>query len=128
MKKGKAKKWIERIETIFKVVPCSEEQKVTLASILLVKEAKHWWKSVRPISRVNWTWDEFKVRFFNFYFPVAFRAEKEVEFYEFKQGNLNEEAFITKFIQLSKYSTYLVRNNDSKWKAERLLEKMRPEY
>ncbi|XP_054816889.1 uncharacterized protein LOC129316490 [Prosopis cineraria] len=73
------------------------------------------------MGRVKWTWDEFKVRFFNFYFLVAFKAEKEAKFYEFKQWNLDKEAFITKFNQLSKYSTYLIRNDDSKWKAERLL-------
>ncbi|XP_054824762.1 uncharacterized protein LOC129322474 [Prosopis cineraria] len=43
-------------------------------------------------------------------------------------GDLDEEASIQKFNQLSKFSTYLKEINDSDWKAKRLLEKMRLEY
>ncbi|XP_054791679.1 uncharacterized protein LOC129297371 [Prosopis cineraria] len=74
------------------------------------------------------SWAEFKERFYDFHFPQAFRDEKEAEFHAFQQGDLDEETFMRKFNQLSKFSTYLKASNDSKWKAKRLLEKMRPEY
>ncbi|XP_054791240.1 uncharacterized protein LOC129296679 [Prosopis cineraria] len=58
------------------------------------------------------SWSEFKRRFFSYYFPTSFRVEKEAEFYRLQQGNMNEEEFIAKFNELSKYSTYLRNHND----------------
>ncbi|XP_054801445.1 uncharacterized protein LOC129305438 [Prosopis cineraria] len=116
------------METIFKVVIYTLEQKVILATVQLVSAVKRWWESMRPTGGICLNWDEFKRIFFDQHFPVSFKTEKKEEFHAFRQGDLDEEEFIRRFNDLSTYSTYLQYGNDSKWKVERLLEKMRPKY
>ncbi|XP_028801660.1 uncharacterized protein LOC114756882 [Neltuma alba] len=73
------------------------------------------------------TWEEFKDKFMQHYFPPAIRAVRQATFYSFKQENLHEDEFIAHFLELSKYSTYLQEYHNPKWMCERLLEKARPE-
>ncbi|XP_028751869.1 uncharacterized protein LOC114711583 [Neltuma alba] len=73
------------------------------------------------------TWEEFKDKFMQHYFPPAIRAVRQATFYSFKQENLHEDEFIARFLELSKYSTYLQEYHNPKWMCERLLEKARPE-
>ncbi|XP_028756613.1 uncharacterized protein LOC114715871 [Neltuma alba] len=124
---SEAEEWIERLETIFKMVICTSQEKVQLAEQLLQKAARKWWDSIKPFESIEITWERFKEKFFQHYFPNALRADQEAEFYAFKQGNLNEEDFIARFLELVKYITYPQMQPDSKWMADRLLEKARPE-
>ena len=41
-----AEEWIERLETIFQAITCSESQKARVAILSLTGEARRWWKSV----------------------------------------------------------------------------------
>ncbi|XP_054801446.1 uncharacterized protein LOC129305439 [Prosopis cineraria] len=93
----------------------------------LVSTTKRWWEFVRPTGGIPLSWDEFKRIFFDQYFLVSFKTEKEEEFHALRQGDLDKEEFI-RFNDLSAYSTYLQYSNDSKWKSERLLKKMRLQY
>ncbi|XP_028806653.1 uncharacterized protein LOC114761452 [Neltuma alba] len=62
-----------------------------------------------------------------YYFPPAIRVEREAVFYTFKQESLHEDEFIARFLELSKYSTYLQEHHNPKWMCEQLLEKAKPE-
>ncbi|MGV7343431.1 hypothetical protein PJI17_32550, partial [Mycobacterium kansasii] len=35
-----------------------------------------------------WTWDAFKIRFHEKYFPLTYRSEKEDEFLRLRQGRM----------------------------------------
>ena len=41
--------WLRQIEKYFTVLKCSEEQKVTFAAFMLIKEADHWWQSTQRL-------------------------------------------------------------------------------
>ncbi|XP_054794108.1 uncharacterized protein LOC129299670 [Prosopis cineraria] len=109
------------------MVVCTSNQKVQLAIFLLQKSAKKWWETSGPKDDSSLTWEDFKAILFENYFPTALRAEKEAEFHAFRQGDLDEDEFIEQFSELSKYSTYLQKHEDTEWMAERLLEKARPD-
>ncbi|XP_054797110.1 uncharacterized protein LOC129302335 [Prosopis cineraria] len=127
LKPSVVEEWVKRLESIFRVVTCTSNQKVQVALVLLVKGARDWWETAGPRDDSTLTWEEFKEKLFRHYFPSELRSEKEAEFHAFKQGNLDEDTFIAKFQELSRYSTYLQYRDDSEWKAKRLLEKARPE-
>ncbi|XP_054776952.1 uncharacterized protein LOC129285311 [Prosopis cineraria] len=122
------KKWIDELESIFSVMTCTTEQRVQLATFKLKDAAKQWWESVKPIDGSELTWEQFKKRFFAYYFLPTVRATKETEFHNLRQGNMDVEEFIAKFNELSKYSLYLKSHADEEWKCEQFLDKMRPEY
>ncbi|XP_028807167.1 uncharacterized protein LOC114761882 [Neltuma alba] len=110
------------------LVPLAPSSSVGLRiNNLLNPNARKWWDNIKPFESIEITWERFKEKFFQHYFPNALRANQEVEFYAFKQGNLNEEDFIARFLELVKYITYPQTQPDSKWMTDRLLEKARPE-
>ncbi|KAF1894441.1 hypothetical protein Lal_00043597 [Lupinus albus] len=39
-----ANEWIQNVERIFRAMGCSDVQKVTYASYMLMKEAETWWE------------------------------------------------------------------------------------
>ncbi|KAI9117090.1 hypothetical protein K1719_012089 [Acacia pycnantha] len=73
--------WIDRLETIFYIVKCNEQQKVTIAAVLLVDDAKMWWKNIKLVDGTNLNWQEFKAMLYQHYFPTALQLLKETEFY-----------------------------------------------
>ena len=84
-----AKLWLEEIETIFEAMGCLEEHKVSYATFMLAEEARNWWrftKSALPAVEGIISWDTFKTRFLDNYFPRDLRKQKAREFLELKQG------------------------------------------
>ncbi|XP_028763323.1 uncharacterized protein LOC114721630 [Neltuma alba] len=122
-----AEAWIDRLETLFSTVNCSSQQKVQVAKVLLEGRAKQWWDSVRPMDDRRMVWNQFKDLFFDYFFPMEVRQQKEAEFYALQQGNMHEDQFIGQFIDLSKYVAYLDRYRNTWWMAVQLMEKARPE-
>lgn len=61
-----AEKWIKRMEKSFKVVQCSDVDKVRIASFMLEGGADSWWKGERRIHAddpVYKTWTGFRTAF-----------------------------------------------------------------
>lgn len=48
----KADLWIQEMEKIFCAMTCTNRQKVTFATYMLVDEAKYWWDSTRRLLEV----------------------------------------------------------------------------
>ena len=109
-----------KIEKIFEVLTCTNNQKATYATYMLVGEAEHWWRGARALlcaQRVQLTWDDFKATFLEKYFPKNVRIQKEVEFLQLKQENMTIDQYTAKFDELAKFSTYLRGNPDEIWKS-----------
>ena len=53
----KAEAWVLGIEKLFEVFPCSETQKVLLATFMLEDEARRWWMLIREnLKDVIWVY------------------------------------------------------------------------
>ena len=75
----KAETWLLEMEKLFEVFPCSETQKVLLATYMLKDEARRWWLLVRNKDE-NMTWAQFNTIFYDKYFCQCFRDRKVSEF------------------------------------------------
>ena len=63
-KPNKVEGWIREMEKIFRVIQCSEEDKVNLASYMLQDQADDWWQTTGRMvfqGRQQLPWDDFLV-------------------------------------------------------------------
>ncbi|RHN60630.1 putative retrotransposon gag domain-containing protein [Medicago truncatula] len=101
-----AQKWLKEIERIFRVMQCSETQKVRFGTHVLAEEADDWWVSLLPMLEqddVVVTWAMFRKEFLSRYFPEDVRGKKEIEFLELKQGDMSVTEYAAKFVELAKF-------------------------
>ena len=69
-----AQEWLKAIEKIFRVMNCTEEQKVRFGTHMLAGEADDWWVSARSVlegSGEEITWAVFSREFLRKYFPES---------------------------------------------------------
>ncbi|XP_028759961.1 uncharacterized protein LOC114718710 [Neltuma alba] len=121
-----AEKWIEWMETIFTTVPCLSPLKVQVVVTYLVEQGRHWWDSTRPSDISQLDWDTFKRMFYDHFFPKELRMEKQFLIYSLKQGEMHEDQFIIRFIDLAKYVPRQTEDH-SFWLAQQLMNRARPE-
>ncbi|XP_058733723.1 uncharacterized protein LOC131605379 [Vicia villosa] len=102
----KAQAWLKAIEKIFRVMNCTDAQRVQFGTHMLEKEAEDRWNNTLQRFEedgIEVTWDLFRDVFLENYFPEDCRGKKEVEFLELKQGNGTVAVYATKFQELLKY-------------------------
>jgi hypothetical protein len=118
----KADLWIQEIEKIFTVLRCPDEVKVTYASYLLLGDAEYWWKGTRKMIEANnqdITWEIFRTKFLDKYFPRSARTAKEQEFLTLKQGGMTIGEYAATFESLAKYFRFFQDQVDEDWLCER---------
>ncbi|XP_057976103.1 uncharacterized protein LOC131163525 [Malania oleifera] len=86
-----AENWVQDIEDMLAVLPCTDEQKVLFATYKLTREAKQWWRLVRLLEKqkpdpVAETWSHFREIFFKRYFPATIRSVKAAVFLHLTHG------------------------------------------
>jgi hypothetical protein len=70
------------------------------------------------------TWDLFKIEYNRRFFPKAQRQLRAIEFQNLVQGNMTVEQYFTKFIELARFATNLIPDEESK--AERFENGLNP--
>ena len=93
------------IERIFEATQCPEERKLSYAIYVLTEEAEFWWIGMKQMMEdkgEDATWENFKVRFLEEYFPDSVRYAKEIEF---MQKNLSVTEYATRFKHLARFYT-----------------------
>lgn len=101
------------MEKLFEVFPCSEVQKVLLATYTLKDEARRRWLLVWN-GNENMTWAQFNTIFYDKYFPQCFRDRKVSEFQELKQGRMSVAEYEAKFTELARFAPHMVNTNYKK--------------
>jgi len=67
---------------------------------MLIGEAKYWWDGIRRLlkgGRTIITWDVFRIKFLEKYFPNDVMRAKEIEFMQMKQGSMTVGEYASKF-------------------------------
>ncbi|XP_038887130.1 uncharacterized protein LOC120077320 [Benincasa hispida] len=111
--------WITEIETIFHHMNIPEEQKVNCATFMLRGDTKLWWESTQRTIKGSVSWQQFNQAFYNKYFPLTVRYQKEVEFLNLRQKNMSVAEYEQKFDRLSHFVPRLV--DTEKKKVERFI-------
>ncbi|XP_058721729.1 uncharacterized protein LOC131593298 [Vicia villosa] len=104
-----ALEWLKEIERIFRVMDCTQAQKVRYGTHMLAVEADDWWLETRQrleVAGEEITWDVFRREFLRKYYPEDVRGKKEIEFLELKQGNMAVTEYAAKFTELAKFYPY----------------------
>ncbi|XP_022891967.1 uncharacterized protein LOC111406831 [Olea europaea var. sylvestris] len=107
-----AQAWMTKIERVFDVMGCSNDQKLCLATFLLEEGAYDWWQSVQSayLDPSISTWTDFRRIFYDAYYPQSYKDAKQEEFLKLIQGQMTIAEYQVKFIELSKYAQVLVNN------------------
>lgn len=76
------KVWLNQVEKCFRVMCCPEDRKLKLATFLLQKGVKHWWKLIKSRKRdaKALTRSDFKKVFQDKYYPRSFCDATRNEF------------------------------------------------
>ncbi|XP_028100948.1 uncharacterized protein LOC114300276 [Camellia sinensis] len=109
----KVEAWVLSIEKLFEVFPCSETQKVLLATFTLEDEARRWWMLMRENNK-DIGWARFLEVFYDKYFPQCVRDRKVSEFMKLKQNSMTVAEYETKFIELARFAPHVVDTNYKK--------------
>ncbi|XP_028079413.1 uncharacterized protein LOC114281161 [Camellia sinensis] len=109
----KAEAWVLGIEKLFEMFPCSETQKVLLATFTLEDEARRWWMLMRENNK-SIGWVRFLEIFYEKYFPQCVRDKKVSEFMELKQNSMTVAEYEGKFTELARSAPHVVGTNYKK--------------
>ncbi|XP_057972791.1 uncharacterized protein LOC131160936 [Malania oleifera] len=96
-----AENWVQDMEDMLAVLPCTYEQ-TRLARLL---------KEQRP-KPVAVTWSRFREIFFEKYSPTTVKSAKAAEFLHLTQGSITVQKYVARFIELSRFATYLVPDEE----------------
>jgi len=103
--------WMRKCEKIFRVMDCTDEQRLNFASYLLIDDAEHWWTGMQQqmqnrAEQVNWT--NFRTRFLEKYFPDTAKQDREAEFLALQQGSMTVQEYVNKFEHLARFYSQAV--------------------
>ena len=100
-----ADQWIRKLKKCFRLLRCSDHDKVELATYLLEDKAMDWWDSAtRGVDVDAFGWDDFEKLFLEKYFPDTVREQLDVEFQLLEQGSMTATEYEAKFDELSRFA------------------------
>ncbi|XP_020417922.1 uncharacterized protein LOC109948648 [Prunus persica] len=104
------------MERIMEVMAVLQNSRVTLATFFLIRNARHWWDSVKRRYRdpLAITWQVFRAAFDSQYYPQAYQNLKMQEVLQLEQGMMTVLEYEKKFHDLSKYCLPLVEDESKK--------------
>ncbi|XP_035539634.1 uncharacterized protein LOC118344008 [Juglans regia] len=115
-----AESWIDRMEQIFEVLYCTDDQKVKYAAYHLTDMANKWWKSTRALVQLELgeavpiTWEHFKKIFLDHFFPQTLQESRARQFMDLTQGSMTVAQYATTFMELSRFAIYLIPDEEKK--------------
>ncbi|MQM19355.1 hypothetical protein Taro_052359 [Colocasia esculenta] len=123
-----AESWMREIDKIFRAIRCADDDKVTLATIMLQERADVWWASLLRArfedDTIEIAWDEF-VRLFRAKFvPEHIQDRMEQEFLSLTQSSMTVLEYEARFVELSKYAPHIV--TDERRKAKKFVMGLKP--
>ena len=99
---------------------CADNNMVRYTTYLLSGQANRWWetKEAQVRSRLRLKkedfipWEEFKKEFYDRFFPSMVQQAKAQEFTDLVQGSMTVKQYAAKFIELSRFASYLVSTGE----------------
>ncbi|XP_052723760.1 uncharacterized protein LOC128193716 [Vigna angularis] len=102
-------------------------QKLAYASFLLEDEAEYWWDGMQQLTGARGeaiSWNSFKTRFLEKYFPNSARIERETEFLTLQQKEMTVQAYVNRFEYLARFYAH---NMSEEWRCRRFERGLRHE-
>ncbi|XP_073025108.1 uncharacterized protein [Primulina eburnea] len=102
----KAELWISEIEKLFDLIEYPSECQLRLDVHQLKDRAKMWWSTTLmtlDVQRIVSSWDIFKLKFKESYFPPSFYSSKASEFHNLKHGDMSVAEYAASFYGMLRY-------------------------
>ncbi|XP_047149151.1 uncharacterized protein LOC124821325 [Vigna umbellata] len=103
-----ADQWLRDMERIYDAKRCPDDNRLAFTEYLLTGEASHWWASIKMIladAQSPISWEVFRSKFYEEYFPDSVRFAKEVKFLQLVQGGMTVSEYTNKFKHLVRFNT-----------------------
>ncbi|XP_052733512.1 uncharacterized protein LOC128196492 [Vigna angularis] len=103
-----ADQWLRDMERIYDAKRCPDDNRLAFTEYLLTGEASHWWSSMKMLlteAQSPISWEVFRAKFYEEYFPDSVRFAKEVEFLQLIQGSMSVSEYTNKFKHLVRFNT-----------------------
>ncbi|KAL5561951.1 hypothetical protein UlMin_031698 [Ulmus minor] len=104
----------------------TDQERVSCASFMLKKDARHWWATVKMTRDVTeMTWADFVSEFNQKYYNSAILRAQQDEFMNLKQGSMTVIEAVNKFEQLSRVCPHMLRTEEDRLK--RMMDMFKPD-
>ena len=81
--------WLDRVNKVYGVMGCTDEQRVLFSSFLMEDRAMDWWDVVDRRYPDGISWDQFQQEFTDRFFPQSHKDLKIEEFFILEQKNMS---------------------------------------
>ena len=99
--------WLDRVNKVYRVMGCTDEQRVLFSSFLMEDGAKDWWDAVERRYPDGISWDQFQQEFTDRFFPQSHKDSKIEEFFKLEQKNMSVSEYENKFLELVRLVPYI---------------------
>ncbi|MBM1124186.1 retrotransposon gag domain-containing protein, partial [Klebsiella pneumoniae] len=110
-----AEEWIDALEQIYDSIGMIDDDlRMATAPLYLRSRAAKWWKGEQRLIVTGATgpitWEQFRTRFLDEFFPISLQDRKRAEFTNLIQGTSSVQEYHRRFTELSQYAPELVAN------------------
>ena len=99
--------WLDRVNKVYGVMGCTDEQRVLFSSFLMEDMAKDWWDAVDKRYPDGISWDQFQQEFTDRFFPQSHKDSKIEDFFKLEQKNMSVSEYEKRFSELVRLVPYI---------------------
>ena len=99
--------WLDRVNKVYGVMGCTDEQRVLFSSFLMEDRTKDWWDAVERRYPDGISWDQFQQEFTDRFFPQSHKDSNIEEFFRLEQKNMSVAEYEKRFSELVRLVPYL---------------------
>ena len=111
--------WLDRVNKVYGVMGCTDEQRALFSSFLMEDRAKDWWDSIERRYPDGISCDQFQQEFTDRFFPQSHKDSKIEEFFKLEQKNMSVSEYEKRFSELVRLVPYI--QTDEVLKCKRFL-------
>ena len=99
--------WLDKVNKVYGVMGCMDEQRVLFSSFLIENMAKDWWDALDRRYPDGISWDHFQREFTDRFFPQSHKDSKIEEFFRLEQKNMSVSEYEKRFSELVRLVSYI---------------------
>ena len=111
--------WLDKVNKIYGVIGCIDDQRVPFSSFLMEDRVKDWWDVMDRSDPDGISWDQFQQEFTDRSFPQSHKDLKIEEFFILEQKNMSVSEYEKRFLELVRLVLYI--QGDEVLKCKRFL-------
>ena len=99
--------WLDRVNKVYGVMGCTDDQRVLFSNFLMEDRAKDLWDAVDRRYPEGISWNQLQQEFTDRFFPHSHKDSKIEEFFRLEQKNMSVSEYEKKFSELVRLVPYI---------------------